>query len=110
MLSSCGRRRANLSIQAIRREPGGAGVRTLGRKPEVGEGAAHGPSTSRSAPLAPSDTPVLCLREVSTASIVVPSRFIVAPPGRRHGRHCRLFEASPRTAAVLPLTSLDQSP
>ncbi len=56
------------------------------------------------------DTPALCLLLVSTPSIVLPSLFIVAPPGPGHDRRRRLPPTSPGPAAFLPLTWLDQSP
>jgi len=65
---------------------------------------------ARSAPVASPDTPALCLLLVSTTRIVLPSLFIVAPPGPRHGRRCHLSPPSPWPAAFPPLISLDQSP
>ena len=65
---------------------------------------------SHSAPVASPDTLALCLPLVSTPRIVLPSLFIVAPPGPRHGRRCHPSPPSPRTAALPSLISLDQSP
>ncbi len=62
------------------------------------------------APVLSPDTLALCRLLVSTPSIVLPSLFIVAPPGPRHRSRRPLSPISPGTAAPPLLLSLDQSP
>jgi hypothetical protein len=61
---------------------------------------------ARTAPSASTQTPPLCLRQVSSFRIAVPTPFIVAPLGPTPARCRALSPPSAPTSALLPLTIL----
>jgi hypothetical protein len=62
---------------------------------------------SRTAPSASAQTPPLCLRQVSSSRIALPTRFIVARLAPTPARCRELSPPSAPTAALLLLTFLD---